>query len=211
VFVCIEGIDASGKATQSKLLAERLGFKRFAFPAYETNFGKLIQGHLQKHWQALPAGGTGIDAFKPTADRIELLNAAVFQALQVANRLEVVPDINAAFEMGHSVVVDRYWPSGFAYGGIDGLDTDWLIKLHSSLPQPDLFILLEIDPSLSVRRRPERRDRYEKQSGLMERVAIAYQELWERMITAGKVGWHIVDGQHSIEEVYEIILRLVLP
>ena len=99
--VVIEGLDASGKQTHSKLLAEMLGAKRFSFPNYESVTGKAILGHLKKEWCAANIK----DATKPNE-----LDALVFQALQTANRLEVQPVIEMALRVG-PVVFDRYWQS----------------------------------------------------------------------------------------------------
>ena len=79
--------------------------------------------------------------------------------------------------------------------------------LHAFLPQPDLFLLLKIDPALSVARRPERRDRYEKQAGLMEDVAMRYDRLWAQAKDDPR--WQVIDAAESVEVVEESIWRLV--
>ena len=196
MIICIEGLDSSGKCTQSKLLAEAIGAKRFAFPSYGTPLGKLIDGHLKRRWMCCRTGDDPMDHSQ------EDLDALVFQGLQTANRMEVAPDIVEAAEKGH-VVLDRYWPSGVVYGQADGLDREYLINIHRCLPQADLPILIDINPGISVDRRPERRDRYESNMDFMEKVAQLYRELW------GHMNWIVLDGDRTIDEIHQDILYFV--
>lgn len=207
MLICIEGIDASGKHTQAKRLAEHIGATLISFPSYETPMGKAILGHLKRYWSAAAAAtvepaGAG---YFPDAEAVRALNALVFQALQVANRMERSGEIKATLASGKSVVLDRYWPSGWVYGTADGLDRDYLLRLHECLPKPDLAILLDVDPDHSVLRRPERRDRYEEDSGMMETAAELYRRLWVLMHNEGK-GWVVQDGRGSVNEVWQGVL-----
>jgi thymidylate kinase len=136
MIIVLDGADGAGKATQSKILAERLSARLFSFPAYETPTGRLILGHLKKHWETcyLGTGDDGGDEYYPTGH-----NAQVFQCLQTVNRLELLPEIQAAAVQGH-VVFDRYSASAMVYGKLDGLDPKWIERINSSLPQPDIQI-----------------------------------------------------------------------
>lgn len=217
-FICIEGIDAAGKATQSRLLAERLGAELFSFPDYEQPAGHLILGHLKGYWEAAPSadgvykmGVVAAEDGRPIslADT-KALNAFVFQALQLTNRMEHATRISRLLAQGADVVADRYWPSGWAYGQADGLDGGWLERIQGYLPQPDLYLLLDVDPAHSVERRPDRRDRYEEQPGLQARVAFLYRRLWrERQRGEGGLRWVVIDGRKSIENVSQQIEEAV--
>lgn len=201
MFIAIEGIDASGKATQSKLLADELHAKLFSFPDYSTPMGGLIKSHLHKQWYAnLVVDGPGPEEEKS-------LDAMVFQSLQITNRLERLTDLVKALHEG-PVVSDRYLASGLVYGKADGLDPDYLYMLQRHLPQPDLQILIDIDPEDSVRRRPERRDRYEQQAGYMEKVTLGYRELWKNS-PKGDSWWVTVNGRGTIEEVFGRVMAIV--
>lgn len=209
MFVILEGIDASGKHTQSKLLAEALRARLYSFPAYDTSMGEVIQAHLTEKWSA--KHGRDITVTDPDYE-LEHLDPIVFQACMLTNKMELAPRIHKAMCDGHNVVCDRYWPSGWVYGAADGLEKYWLEAIHEWLPQPDLFILLEVDPKDSVARRPERRDRYEKQEGLMEKVAELYKELWnlQRSRDSGIEGrqhWTYVDGRRPVGDVHRDILE----
>jgi len=50
MIVAFEGGDAVGKATQTKMLAERFGARLFSFPNYHTETGRAILGHLKDEW-----------------------------------------------------------------------------------------------------------------------------------------------------------------
>jgi thymidylate kinase len=104
-----------------------------------------------------------------------------------------------------NLVLNRYWPSGVVYGQADGLNVDWLLQVHVMLPQAHHYVLIDIPAEVSTMRRPERRDRYEMQPGLMEIVASGYLELWSRMHDAHMSAWHMVDGTKKSDQVHEAI------
>lgn len=196
MFVCIEGIDACGKTTQSTKLAERMGAKLYQFPDYETPMGRVIKAHLHKQWSAtLHVDGPGPEEEKA-------LNAMVFQAVQLANRMEHAVGMAKLLAQSKNIVTARYWPSGVVYGGADGLDPQYLKDIQSSLPMPDIHILLDIEPDVSAQRRPERRDRYEQQEGLMHEVSRRYRALWHEMAhSQGRLRWVVIKpSSNTFEE-----------
>lgn len=212
MFVALEGFDACGKATQSKILQQALDGVLFSFPDYTTPMGKIILAHLKRYWGAEfnpewpDAGLKFLDDFGMTAD---LLDPMVFQALQFANRLEKSPEIAAALKTGRHVVADRYNASAVAYGGADGLDPDYLWNTQRYLKQPSLQILLDIDVEDSLKRRPDRRDRYETMpKAYTEGLIRRYRELWIRKRNESandrnlfSTRWEIIDGRRPTEEV----------
>lgn len=199
LFVALEGIDASGKAVQSRRLAHELGAELFSFPDYRTPIGKLIDAHLKGEWKAIRLGSFGPD----NSDIGYPAEPLIFQALQSANRLELAPNISKALSEGKPVVADRYYGSGLVYGTADGLDLEYLERLHRFLPQPTHWILLDIEPEISAERRPERRDRYEKDAEFMQQVCLLYRQIWIRN------GWPVVDGRGSVDDVTEQIRRAI--
>lgn len=200
MIIVLEGCDASGKTTHALWLAEKLNASFFSFPAYETPYGQLIKEHLQSTWTAR---WTGLGSLL-----VRNLDAMVFQALQLANRMEMAVPMAEADERG-DVVLARYIPSGYVYGSLDGLDPNWLLKSQEWLIQPDLNILLDIDPEMSAQRRPERQDRYEKQNGLMEKVVQRYRELWTIKANVEPKAWKVVDARGTIEQTAEAIMTEV--
>lgn len=204
-LIVVEGIDGSGKQTQTKLLAEWLRAQGFGdavrrdFPRYENLTGRLIKGHLDRDWQA--------ETSARLTDRVDnvYIDEMVLQCLMTVNRFEEVDDLISYLWKG-PVVLDRYWGSGFAYGAANGLDKGFLRKIHTLLPEPDVCVLVDIPVEESWKRRPERRDRYEAQKTLLERVRANYIELFKEMEPV----WKVIDGLGTVDEVQRRI-HAVLP
>ncbi len=227
MIIVIEGADASGKATQSKLLAEKLGGTRFSFPSYESPTGKLILAHLKKEWWCVERDTNGRGpVFSVDAD--DQFDARVFQSLQTVNRLESLPDIQAAVAAGKHVVMDRYWQSACVYGALDGLDEVWLrLVQEKPMPPADVNILIDVPVEEGFKRRPERRDRYESNRAFLEKVRTKYLEVWwgvdayhdsdgacanfesDELWAVARDGWYVVNGTHSVEDVHQSILEIV--
>jgi dTMP kinase len=190
-LVVIEGMDGSGKMTQARLLVETLKTDGFAatyfdFPHYENVTGKAILGHLKQTWGAAYTKGDGIGA---------QLDELVFQCLMTVNRYEEAATVEGLLQKG-PVVLDRYWPSGWVYGRANGLPDSFLRAIHAQLSQPNFCLFIDIPVEESFKRRPERRDRYETQKGMLGRVRELYLQLFSEM------GWKVVDGIGTVAEVH---------
>ena len=103
MLIVIDGIDGSGKQTQTKLLKDKLisdGKKviTYEFPNYSTFFGKIIRSYLD--------GDFG-DSTKVDAKLISILYAL--------DRFEVGSEIKNYLEKGYYVLCDRYTQSNMAY------------------------------------------------------------------------------------------------
>lgn len=201
MIIALEGMDASGKNTHAKLLAKKLDGVVISFPDYSTPTGKVIREHLQRKWHCCDIGDNRSNEF----------DSMVFQTLMTTNRLELRPAIKAHLVAGRHIVFDRYYASALVYGGLDGLDPAWIQLIQATLPEPDAWVFLDIPPEESVRRRPERRDRYEKQPGLMEKVRVSYLRLFDEKqrayrVTPGHPPWHVVTAMGEVDEVHQRIL-----
>ena len=210
MIICIEGGDACGKATQAKILADRLQARLFSFPAYETLTGDAIRGNLAggyEGWQAMSyrdhAGRTfeAADAASIMGWReSKRMNALVLQSLMLVNRMELGAELRGAARQG-PVVIDRYDASSLVYGKVDGIDPAWIQRVNEQLPvRPDLYILLDVPVEESFRRRPERRDRYEKDRPFMAKIRAEYLELFKTR-GAQNAGWITIDATGELEDV----------
>lgn len=207
MIIAIEGMDASGKATQAKLLAAKLEGVVLSFPDYTTPAGQLILGLLKEDWRGIN------NREDPPIIAHKKLNAMLLQSLMTINRLEVLPRIQELRTRNTPIVFDRYYASALVYGKIDDLDDAWTALIQAPMPEPDLWFMLDIPAEESARRRPERRDRYEKEPGLMERVRAGYLDLFKlkELSAEGRYRrWSVIDGLGSVEEVHARIWSRVL-
>ena len=187
MLIAIEGLDQSGKATQSQLLRDQLRqggtrARMVSFPDYGTSIGEEIARALQ-----------GERDYGPD----------VMQLLYIANRHERKADLERWLDGGLVVVCDRYVASSVAYGEAQGLDVDWLTQTQRFLPAPDLTILLDIAPELAVERKSMGRDRYERDLALLGRVRASY------LRQAEQAGWVRVDGDRGEADVAAEISALL--
>ncbi len=186
-FIVFEGIDQSGKKTQSILLRNRLKKKGYkvgyiSFPKYNTSIGRLVKKCLHD------------DSFSLEMSHI----------LLSANRWESEKEVRYKLENMDFVVCNRYCDSNIAYGLANGLKKEWLENLDLGLPKPDLTILIDIPITESVFRKSENRDRYEKDRKFLNNVKSRYKKL----ATMNK--WSKIKGNRSKEEVSKEIWNLVV-
>ena len=158
LLVVFEGLDQSGKQTQAERLRDRLvaagrTVRLLSFPSYDTPIGAEI--------------GRALKGERDYA-------ADTMQLLYVANRFEWKPEIERELAKGTVVVCDRYLASSVAYGEAFGLDGQWLLEIQRYLPQPDLTVLLDIEPQVSASRKTTDRDKYERDLALLGRVRESY-------------------------------------
>jgi dTMP kinase len=165
VFVTFEGIDGSGKSTQTELLAEALrGDGRRVVATREpggTELGERIRELL--------LGGIYVSPWS---------EAALFSAAR-AQLVEEV--IYPALLDGSDVVCDRYIDSSLAYQGLArGLGVDRVLELNLHATRgllPDRTFLVLLDPAEAVKRSAQP-DRIEQEGlAFQEEVDRAYREL----------------------------------
>jgi len=230
-IVAIEGIDASGKATQAKMLADYLdalvsvssphltGFPaigapltlRRSFPAYDTPIGALIASKLKGEWVPVVTERVGQFDLDPKTD------ALVLQSLMVANKFELADEIERANVVeGRNVVLDRYVVSAYAYGQADGLPLEFLERLHARLPKAH-HVLIDIPVEESFARRPKRDDKYEANRGRLAAARVNYlayfeskgvdTPFWSNVKTprfrTSPSGYAIVDGIGFADQVHD--------
>ncbi len=198
MFIAFEGSDGSGKSYQAKELARKLGAELRRFPDRSTPLGELIDAHLKGKWKVVSD-----PSYTPQA---QTRDEFVAQALQVANRVESVEDLKECLAKGH-LVCDRYWPSGVAYA--EGLDKEYMVNLNRGLPQPHLFLLMNVDVDTALERmkdRPALTERYDSRIAL-NRVIQNYRDLWATH--AGERDWVVIDASGSKEETAEAIMLVV--
>lgn len=218
-LIAIEGIDGSGKGTQSGLLTQRLidlGYRASSiqFPRYSaTTFGEAIGDFLNGRFGSLEEVHPQLAAVLYAGDRFESLNV-----------------LNEALESSDVVVLDRFTASNFAHQAakLQGEEREKLINWIDDiehrvfgLPRPDLNVLLDISSTWSrelVSRKDERdytseeADIQENDRPYLERVRQCYRD-----IAGTRDNWNVVacladDGTlRPVEAINDDVLDCIKP
>jgi dTMP kinase len=214
-LIAICGIDGSGKATQTALLAQRAEaaghtVRQLSFPRYgEGFFAELIERYLRGE-------------FAPRAADVSPYLAALPYAF---DRWQAAPRLRAWLAEGCVVLCNRYVPANMAHQGSklpSGAERraffEWVSELEYGvleLPRPDLHILLDVPPARAAQlvtgRRAaaglaEAKDIHERDTGYLEATAGAYREISRAML--GR--WEVVACARggvllSREEIAEMV------
>lgn len=154
-LILIEGLDRSGKSTQSGILLEKLpDGKLIKFPDRSTKVGSIINEYLTN---------SDLNLSDQTA-----------HLLFSANRWELADSIVNDLNKGHFIVMDRYIYSGIAYSlaklrfsndsSPEMASIDWLYSPDKGLPKPDLTIFLTLSLEELSNRKGWGEERYEKEN-----------------------------------------------
>jgi dTMP kinase len=186
-FICVEGLDASGKTTQSKLLVKNLRKKGFN-AIYTTEpskgrIGRLIRRHVLLGENRL---SVVLEALLFSADRIDHLEREVMPALKDKK----------------IVVSDRYLYSSLAYQGAAGLDLKWIEEINKWAAKPDLTIYIDIPPEAVLQR-------LRRKKSVMETLHNQQQvrEIYLRLVKAHNL--RMIDGNKPKVKVAKEILKMV--
>ncbi|MEO0568930.1 MAG: dTMP kinase [Pseudomonadota bacterium] len=190
LFITFEGIDGSGKSTQTRLLADHL-----------RNNGRDVI--LTRE----PGGSEGAEDIRKlllegATDRwsaeTELL---LFMA---ARRDHLERLINPAVEAGQIVICDRFVDSTRMYQGLSRGDLRQAVDMLHNLmigKEPDLTVLIDLDPEVGLKRALSRggeEERFEAfgvnlQAKMRQGFLALAEEFSDRFL--------IVDGNRTVEEI----------
>ncbi len=196
MIICIEGIDGSGKATQSELLAESLKASGkevllLSYPDYKSESGKRIREYLHSK-ESMPEVK---QLFKMYID-------------------DIAKDSEKIREAGKNgiVVLDRYYMSTVAYQCAQGFGYAKAKETINAmrLPKPDLIIYLNISPQDSAVRKMkegEILDRHERNMDLLRGVGREY----EREMSDGFPikRWVEISAIRSKDDIHHLIMKEV--
>lgn len=198
MLIVFEGTDGVGKTTQADMLEQRLlaegkTVKRWKFPNYESNTGKLITRYLNNE-------------FGPAADVDPHLASSLYALDRAAHKDELIDDI----EVYDYVILDRYYYSNIALQGSKHLDKfDDIFQtimgienFQVGLPKPDKVILLHMDAEVIINSLASRGkessvakdgklDGHESSSYMLLGASNIYSTL------AGRLGWTKINCSNS--------------
>lgn len=187
VFICIEGLDGSGKTTQSQLLTKRLSEKHDVVYTAEPSQGKIgtfIRKCCLYEGKRLP---TEAEALLFAADRIEHIHN------------EVAPEL----AQGKLVICDRYIYSSLAYQGSAGLSLAWIKTINARALQPDFTIFIDVSPERVL-------ERLQREKSVMETLEIQQKvrEVYLKFVDEGEL--IRIDGDKPKDEVADALYLRVL-
>jgi dTMP kinase len=216
-IIVIEGVDSSGKATQSQLLAKKLENDgtpviSVEFPNYKSDSSSVVKMYLN--------GDFGLDP-----NSVSPYAASTFFA--VDRFASVNGEWKDYFSNGNIVIADRYTTSNMVHQAskIDDIEEkskflDWLYDFEYkvlSLPQPDLVIFLDMPVENARQLMAQRANKIDNSSvkDIHERNESYLQQSYDNAcFVAEKYGWKrikcAVDGRvRTIEDISDEIYEAV--
>ena len=147
-LIVLEGLDGSGKATQAKLLAEKLtaegrAVREVSFPNYASDSSALVKMYLAGQFGEKP-------------DDVNAYAASAFYS--VDRYAGYKSDWGTFYENGGVIVADRYTTSNAVHQCSKLPPEQWESFLNwlfdyefrlLGLPAPDRVIYLQVDPAVS--------------------------------------------------------------
>lgn len=212
-IIVIEGVNDSGKETQSKLLAKTLkeeGYKvvEFSFPMYKSPTGKIFRNCV--------LGKDGNGYFEEGYENLDPYVVCLYTA---ADRKYHKEKIEKYLKNDYIVILNRYTSSNMAHQGSRYSDSEerfymyqWIDKLEYwllKLPKPDCTILLKV-PAKYLNQLSEKQVTFNFQEDIFDQDSVlkAYIELSELY------NWDSIDcvsnnKMKSVEEIHEEIMKIV--
>ena len=142
LFIVLEGIDGTGKSTQTRRLAEW----------FRTRGREVVASRE-------PTDGPWGSKLRATAATGRLSPEEELDLLLHDRRDHVAEVIAPALAAGKVVLLDRYYFSNMAYQGSRGLDPAEIRRVNEAFaPRPDLLFILDLDVETALSRITARGD-----------------------------------------------------
>jgi dTMP kinase len=188
IFICIEGLDGSGKTTHAHRLVRNLQKRGFE-AVYTTEpsrgeLGTFIRGTILEGKKRVPRV---VEALLFAVDRVEHFEK----------------DVKPALKEGKVVVSDRCVYSSLAYQGAAGLDLEWIEEINRFALPADLALYIDVPPEVVV-------NRIRRKKSVMERLETQrrVQQVYMRFVDNGKLV--LLDGDRKKIDVEQSILSVIL-
>ena len=192
-IIVIEGLDGSGKATQTALLAQKLSdrgikVRRLEYPDYDSPSSSLVKMYLGGEFGSKP----------------EDVNAYAASAFYAVDRAAgFLGDWKADYQSGTLFLCDRYCTSNIIYqmAKVSDAERDAFIEWQADfeydklgLPRPDAVIYLDVSPDVSQKLMEKRYGGYQSKKDLHEsNLSFLLSCRKSALYAAEKCGWKIID------------------
>ena len=213
-LIVIEGLDGSGKATQSALLVEELqkqgkNVRKVSFPAYDSESSALVKMYLSGQFGTDPSD----------------VNAYAASSFYAVDRFaSYKTDWGKFYQEGGIIVADRYTTSNAIHqcSKLPKVEwdcfLDWLFDFEYQLmgiPAPDAVVYLQVDPVVSQKLMTGRYHGDESKKDIHESNLDYLARSREAAVyCAEKLGWHSVkchdeNAMRSIADIHTEVAQLV--
>ena len=185
MYICLEGIDGSGKSTQITLLEKWLNdigqeVLRVREPT-QSDVGVLLRKMLASSLA--------------TEENVQRTLALLF----AADRTVLMKEIEEAKSAGKVVISDRCFYSSMVYQN----DVEWISQINKYAKRPDITILLDLETETALKR-CEGKDHFENIDFLKD-VRDKYLELAE------KEDFYVINAGNGVNKVHDDIKRVLSP
>lgn len=198
IFVSLEGLEATGKTTVSKIIGD-----------------KLSQLNLTSVLTREPGGISSAEAIRETIMDNELDPLSELFLFLAARKEHLVKKILPSLNEVDVVVTDRYVHTSLAYQGYaKGLGLDLALELNNittNNTMPDIVFYIDVPAEVSMKRKVGEleQNRLDKMSlDFYEKARTCYLEMAKDTDKYGNI--IVIDGMQSIEDVANEILREIL-
>ncbi|WP_039017407.1 dTMP kinase [Halocynthiibacter namhaensis] len=198
IFISFEGIDGSGKSTQAKRLVATL----------------RDLGHEVVHTRE-PGGSTGAEEIRSLVlegDPDRWSAESEILLFTAARRDHMEKTINPAIDAGKIVVCDRFADSTRMYQGISRGDLrDVVDQLHRLMigREPDLTVIVDMDPATGLARALSRQTSEERFEGFGEELQAKMRAGFLKLAEEFSDRCVVIDGARDMDHVAKEILETV--
>lgn len=195
-FIVFEGLDRSGKTTQSHRLLEALNGCNggsaiwLRFPERTTPIGKILNQYL--------LGDSNTTERKSEEHRVTHL-------LFAANRWERIGDINRYLQQGTHVISDRYSYSGVGFSSALGLAEEWCWGSERGLPKPDI-VFIQTVPAANL----QKREGFGKEITETDEIQTRVKQFYDKQIKQDPLIWKQIDGSRDVDAIHASFLKSTL-
>ena len=214
IFIAIDGLDASGKQTQTEKLCKHLEsqgkeYRHLSFPTYDEKYSALVKLYLD-----------GAFGDKPTD-----VNAYAASTFFAADRYaSYMADWKKDYDEGKIILSDRYTTANAVHQLSKMPENEWDAFLDwlwdyeykkLGVPSPDLVLYLEMTPEISMKLVSHRSNETGQVKDIHELDPEHLKNSYKAAIySSDKLGWERIccyrDGEPlSIDEISEMVAEKV--